>query len=91
MRARVCVCVCVLVDTAPNAVAYCPHSVTNLCFISDGALKCALQPLCPHVHIAVDLSKLATDVSGQHICFIIQRLGSANRILLGEGMLQSRY
>ena len=57
----VCVCVCVCVRererereraperapavTVPNAVACFPHSVTNLGYISDCAMKCALRPL----------------------------------------------
>jgi hypothetical protein len=39
---------------------------------NDRAIKCALQPLCPAVHMEVALSKLATDVLGQHICFIME-------------------
>ena len=29
----VCVCVCALADTVPNAAAFFPYYVTNLCYI----------------------------------------------------------
>jgi len=37
----VCVCVRALADTVPNAAACFPHSMTKICYISDGAMLCA--------------------------------------------------